>query len=259
MAARTKALTRGSGALAALRPSRFALSAACVAFPSGTVHLAVVDPGVGGTRRGLVFTVGGHAFVGPDNGVLAAAAERLALENQGNDIAAVALDCDKHPTATRSRTFQGRDVFAPAAAALASGVPPSDLGAPCFDWQTDTRSEPHWSDTNTVEARVLHVDHFGNLVTNLRGVDVRGFRLEAHLLRNTIARTAASYEAVPPGSPLLIEGGAGLIELAVREGRADELLRLSRGSSFSISLSQIPEGPGEQRRTRRAAARGRRR
>jgi len=184
-------------------------------FPKGTVHLAVVDPGVGSARRALAAEVGGQYFVAPDNGllsdVLAAATPRC-----------VSLAV---PSAA-SRTFHGRDVFAPAAARLAGGAPLLDLGAPLSD---PVRLPPP---VLTVEGsdlvgEVIHVDRFGTLITNLsrervaRAATVkiagRGFPL------------GATFADVPPGEPVAFVGSGGTVEIAVREGRADVVLGVARG------------------------------
>ncbi len=185
-------------------------------FPKGTVHLAVVDPGVGSARRALAAEAGGHFFVAPDNGLLsdvfAAATPR-----------AVSLAV---PTAA-SRTFHGRDVFAPAAARLASGAPLLDLGAPFSD---PVRLPAHVLEVQEGElvGEVVYVDRFGTLVTNLplRKVAPNArVRLAGHDLQ-----LLATFADVPAGEPVAFIGSGATVEIAVRNGRADVVLGLSRGT-----------------------------
>jgi S-adenosylmethionine hydrolase len=230
----------------------FALTAVCTAFPAGTVHLAVVDPGVGGARRPLVLLAGTHAFVGPDNGLLAHAALRLA----GNREAVRAFVLDPLSVIGKggglSHTFHGRDLFAPVAALLAAGRAPKELGTPCRDWMSLPFVEPLvQSSRNAVLATVLHVDRFGNAVTNLRSANAVHGALRAFIKGRLIAHQASSYDAVPRGTGLLIAGSAGFIEVAVREGRADEIFGLSRGSTVTITFARHPPLPGDAARRRR--------
>jgi S-adenosylmethionine hydrolase len=210
-------------------------------FPKGTVHLAVVDPGVGSARRALAAEAGGQYFVAPDNGLLSdvfAAVDPWGGGNQaggakaahgaaaGSSGAAPLRAVSLAVPATASRTFHGRDVFAPAAARLAGGAPLLDLGAPLSD---PVRLKPA---TLTVEGsdlvgEVIHVDRFGTLITNLpkdrvaRAATVkvagRGFQL------------GATFADVPPGEPVAFAGSGGTVEIAVRDGRADVVLGVSRG------------------------------
>ena len=188
----------------------FLLQSAAAWFPRGTVHLAVVDPGVGSPRAAVVLVAGGHAFVGPDNGLLLPAARALGGELPGWELVNV-----PSPGETRSATFHGRDLFAPAAALLASGErAPSDLGP-------RLARLPH-SIAPSVEPgheRVLHIDHFGNLITSLpasalpglRGIEVRG---------QTIDTIVATYAEAPGEAPVLLAGSSGRIEISVAFGSA---------------------------------------
>jgi len=185
-------------------------------FPEGTVHLAVVDPGVGSARRALAAEAGGQYFVAPDNGllsdVLAAAPARV-----------VSLTVP----AGASRTFHGRDVFAPAAARLAGGAPLQDLGTPLSD---PVRLEPAalGTDGSDVVGEVIYVDRFGTLVTNLPREHVAPegrVRIAGHDLP-----LKATFADVPQGEPVAFIGSGGTLEIAVRDGRADVVLGLSRGT-----------------------------
>lgn len=194
--------------------ARLALARYWRRFPEGTVHLAVVDPGVGSARRALAVASQGRLLVGPDNGVLSPA---LLLPGAS----AVAL-----PVPARAApTFHGRDVFAPAAARLAAGEPLESLGEPCDDPVVRRTPEAHRLDDGTVQGEVIAVDRFGNLITNLvtgRGgvVEIAGRRLP---LQRTYADTAA-------GALLALTGSSGLVEIAVRDGSAATALGVGRGA-----------------------------
>jgi S-adenosylmethionine hydrolase len=185
----------------------FVLWAGTREFPAGSVHLAVVDPGVGGRRRRLALQLDGSWYVGPDNGLFG-----LVLDDSGAVDAALEL----HAPVDASPTFEGRDVFAPAAAALAAGLPPSSIGLPLAGEPARLPGRP---------PSVLWVDNFGNLVTSLTppldGVRIRGHEIRA---------SARTYSEAPPRTPFFYVGSMGLIEVGVREGRADELLGAGPGT-----------------------------
>jgi S-adenosylmethionine hydrolase len=194
----------------------FVLGRAWPVFPAGTVHLAVVDPGVGTARRALAAHAGGHWFVGPDNGVLDSA-----LGAKGARVVRLAVPADAAPT------FHGRDVFAPAAARLARGAPLEQLGPKVADPVRLDIPEPR-RQGGAITGHVVYVDRFGTLVTNLPGarIDPRGtVRIGPHdlVVRGTFAEAAV-------GEPLALIGSAGMLEIAVRDRRADAVLGLSRGA-----------------------------
>lgn len=188
----------------------FVLWAATRDFTPGTVHLAVVDPGVGGDRRALAVEAGGCFYVAPDNGLL------TTVIGHRRDVAAVSLD---RPSAA-SPTFEGRDVFAPAAGALAAGARLAELGRPATDLVVLPDPGPS----------VVWVDGFGNLVTNLEPplsrVSVKG--VEVRLGVRTFAEA-------PAGQPFWYVGSLGLVEIGVREDRADRVLGAGRGDRVVAS------------------------
>src|SRR5574340_1407001 len=136
-------------------------------FPAGTVHLAVVDPGVGTARRGIALRVGAQTFVGPDNGLF------TIPMGSGEPVEAVSLDNPAYRLPAVSRTFHGRDIFAPAAAHVANGISLSALGEPVSDPVKLSIPQPTRMG-NTWLAEVLLVDAFGNLITNLPAADLTG-------------------------------------------------------------------------------------
>lgn len=194
------------------------------------VHVAVVDPGVGGDRRAVALEAGGRVFVGPDNGLLVAAAAYV-----GGVDRAVSLE-RKLPT-TRARTFDGRDVFAPAAGHIASGTDLAELG-PSLEPGELVALElpaPHERPDGSVEVTVLQIDRFGNVqfaydeppLTQL-GPRTALSRLEGDG-PEIVAPIANTFSDVPPGSPLLLEDSDGCLALSVNKGRGDELLELKPG------------------------------
>jgi S-adenosyl-L-methionine hydrolase (adenosine-forming) len=187
----------------------FMLFAGTRHFGPESVHLAVVDPGVGSPRRRLAIRAGGRFYVGPDNGLFAIVIEEVGLQD------AVELA----PRPQGAPTFEGRDVFAPAAAALASGIPLSSLGPP-----TDP---PKMLDDGS--PRVLWADGFGNLVTNIKP-PARRMRIHNH----DVTATATTYAEGRPNEPFVYVGSMGYLEVAVREARADKLLGARPGMKVEL-------------------------
>ncbi len=200
-------------------------------FPPGTVHVAVVDPGVGGSRAPLVLASRDGSFlVGPDNGLLVPLADALGSPR------AFRLDPRRvAPGATVSPTFEGRDLFAPAAALLAEGVPVHRLASPTkfrqFALPLPTRT------TRGARGVVMHIDAFGNVISNVptEWLPARGrrVRLRTRHGRRTVTRRR-TYSEVAPGMLALIGSSFGLAELAVREGRAANRLRLAVGDGLGF-------------------------
>ena len=184
-------------------------------FPEGTVHLVVVDPGVGSERRALAVASPGRLLVGPDNGVLSPA-----LLLPGARVVALPVPPGAAPT------LHGRDVFAPAAAALAAGTPLEGLGAPHRHPVVRRTPEPQRVGDGVVRGEVIAVDRFGNAITNCLGV--RGGTVEVNGEAVPVQRT---YESAAPGAVTAVCGSTGLIEIAVRNGSAAEQLGLGRGSA----------------------------
>ena len=193
---------------------RLALARCWRRFPPGTVHVAVVDPGVGGARAALAVASEGRWLVGPDNGLLSPA-----LLAGTARVVAIPVPPGAAPT------FHGRDVFAPAAAALARGATLESLGDPHERPVMRRTPEPHRLDDGCVSGEVIAVDRFGNAVTNFVGA--RGGTVEVSGVALAVQR---SYASAAPGAVLAVCGSTGLIEIAVRDGSAAERLGLGRGS-----------------------------
>ena len=212
-----------------VRSAAFWLREVLPEFPPA-VHLAVVDPGVGTDRAALVVRAGDHALVGPDNGVLLPAARRLAGDTPVEPFV-LAVD------APRSRTFHGRDVFAPAAAdvheagvdALASL---SDL-SPADD-VVDLAFPEATVETDGAAGEVLAVDGFGNAITNVPGEVLEGRYGETVAVNDERAPVCRTYAEVEPGRWLVTVGSHGNIELAANQWRGDEAFRVRAGDAVRV-------------------------
>ena len=216
-----------------------ALEAAVPYFPAGTIHVAVVDPGVGTERRGLVLEAGGHRFVGPDNGLftpfLAGAWRAFELSRVEYRLARV------------SRTFHGRDVFGPAAAHLARGVAHSAFGPPLTDPVTLRWPAPSAVGGGLV-GEVVHVDRFGNLVTSIPASAVTPDGAFAVRVAGQWFPLVSTYGDLPRGRAGALIGSRNRLEVAVREGSAARLLGARRGTAVFLSRGR---GATSKTRTRR--------
>jgi S-adenosyl-L-methionine hydrolase (adenosine-forming) len=181
-------------------------------FPHGSIHIVVVDPGVGGTRRDVIVRSRSRWYVGPDNGVFAYLAER--------GCEAYAIENERFRAEHVSPTFHGRDVFAPTAAAIASGEDPATAGP-----RVELAGRLPWGPRERAVGRIVHVDRFGNLITDLPEAEAGTSVVVAGV---TLA-LVKTYERVEPGHVLAYIGSAGTVEIAVRDGRADKRLQLVRG------------------------------
>lgn len=184
-------------------------------FPMGTVHLVVIDPGVGTGRAAIAVASEGRFLVGPDNGVLSPALFAL-------DARTVALPVD----AAASPTFHGRDVFAPAAARLATGTDIHLLGESFADAVRLRTPQPRRMPDGTLHGEILTIDRFGNAITNLASRDDGAVHVAGQNVR--MVRT---YGEAAPGELVALTGSGGFIEIAVREGHAAARLRLARGQA----------------------------
>jgi len=208
------------------------LAASYKYFPPGTVFVVVIDPGVGSARRGIAAEAGSYRFVGPDNGVLT-----LAL-NETPPVRVVELTNARYARPTVSRTFEGRDRFAPAAAWLARGTDLAELGDPLAEWTQLVIPKPIIV-AGRVNGEVLRVDRFGNLVSNLDRQVVEDFAqghgIEVTIGSRAVASLVTTYADVPPGSVCALFGSSERLEIAVSGGSAAERLGLTRGATVALS------------------------
>jgi S-adenosyl-L-methionine hydrolase (adenosine-forming) len=209
----------------------FWLSRAYQYFPGGTVHVAVVDPGVGTSRDILVVEADGHYFVAPDNGLLAPLVSRAPAAKL---VRLTAAKLARIGVNRPSATFHGRDIFAPVAAELAAGrCTPESLGEPVSAlvpaWVDEPAVEPH-----SVSGVIITIDHFGNLITNIEAGHLERFRLPIVNAGNHAFPLLRTYGDAKPGDYLALINSFGVLEIARAEQSAAESLGLSRGAPVVI-------------------------
>lgn len=188
-------------------------------FPAGTIHMVVIDPGVGSSRAALAVQSDDRFLVGPDNGVLSPSL----LEPSAR---AVTLAAPKHASAT----FHGRDVFAPTAASLARGETIDSLGASALDPIIRRTPVPVRRSDGAIEGEIIAIDRFGNAITNLTGID-SGFVALGEL----VIPVRRTYAEGSIGLPVAVVGSSGLLELAVRNDSAARALGISRGDKVVLN------------------------
>ncbi|MFI5394561.1 MAG: S-adenosyl-l-methionine hydroxide adenosyltransferase family protein [Candidatus Binatia bacterium] len=199
-------------------------------FPLGTVHLVAIDPGVGSSRRPILIETDAGVLVGPDNGVLCPAA---ALMGRRVTRLMATETFFRHPV---SRTFHARDIFAPVAAHLSRGVAPEEFG-PVIDSIIELKVPEARCVGSTISGAVVHVDHFGNLVTNITAEALPRFpaqQVSVSISGTPVAGPVSAYAAVPEGSPLAIVGSWGTLEVAVRNGSAADMFAAGPGTPVTV-------------------------
>lgn len=216
-------------------PAALFLREACPGFPAGTIHVAVADPGVGGSRRPLVAKAAGQLYVGPDNGIFSLVFQKVPLEG------AWEISDPKYLLPEISRTFHGRDLFAPAAAHLARGLPPSGLGHEILELTTLEIPGPTVS-PDRIAGEVVWIDRFGNCATNLEEDQVSrwaaGEPFTIHAASRKIRGVSDSYESVPAGRMLAIFNSSGFLEIACNRASAHEVLRLREGDPVIVEKTR---------------------
>jgi S-adenosylmethionine hydrolase len=199
-------------------------------FPDGTIHVVVIDPGVGSARRPLAAFAKDQFFVAPDNGVLS-----FVLHHQASDSIPAVYDIRneslfRHPV---SHTFHGRDIFAPTAAHLSRGTPIESVGERIMDFIHGPLPKPRSRSDDGLVATVLRVDRFGNLITNLRRSDLHS-DFVIRLGGINIRRLCRSFAEADPGEFFAIEGSTGYIEIALNQGSAADRLSVQRGVEIEV-------------------------
>jgi len=208
----------------------FILWQACRWFPRGTIFVGVVDPGVGTERKSIVIRASDYLLVGPDNGLLIPAAESLSSEIEVFEIA------PKWYMPERSGTFDGRDVFAPVAAHLSKGLNPREIGPSLKEYVRLDLWKVLLTEEGVIKGRVLNVDRFGNVVTNIKPklLDPTGrYLLETKEGLFDVGFVRA-FEEAESGSPFLIVGSSGLIEISARRASASEITGLKLSDVVSL-------------------------
>ena len=211
----------------------FTIAQAYRYFPKKTIHVVVVDPGVGSARRPLLAEIAGQYFVAPDNGVLSMVFAResaIRVRHVTNERLFL------HPV---SRTFHGRDVFSPVAAHLASGKTPAQFGKRIEDYIRASFDKPAHTGKHTWVGTILKADHFGNLATNFHIDAFPQFRTHAFALNagvQIIARLALTFSECDPGELFAVVGSSGYIEIAASQASAAEALGCGPGSPVELTI-----------------------
>tara|TARA_R110000868_G_scaffold408293_5_gene690994 strand:- start:25657 stop:26445 length:789 start_codon:yes stop_codon:yes gene_type:complete len=203
-------------------------------FPPNTVHLVVVDPGVGTDRNPIVLKIEDQYFVGPDNGIFSLLYDEFKYK-------AYKLNSAKYWRKDRSRTFHGRDIFAPVAAHISNGVSLEELGEPIKELVTY-----HWAvplgDKDGLQGWVIHIDRFGNLITNISEnllEDTAGRRKVKIYVGNTIIdHLVNTFGDVEPGEPVAFIGSSGMLEVGINKGNAAKMLSVDKGAQISLVLQK---------------------
>ena len=201
-------------------------------FPRGTVHIVVVDPGVGSARRPILAEAGGQYFVAPDNGVLS----MIFAEEEHTTRWITAETYFLQPV---SRTFHGRDVFAPVGAHLAAGIAPAKFGKRIDDYLRKSFERPERTARRGWTGTILKVDRFGNLITNFRFADfgqIESQPFEIKVGLSVVERLSSSYAEAALGDLFAIVGSSGYIEIAANQASAAKLLGCGAGAPVELRL-----------------------
>lgn len=196
-------------------------------FPAHTIHVVVVDPGVGTSRRSIAMQSGETIFVAPDNGVLTSAV------NSPSSV--FHLNRPEYWLADISRTFHGRDIFAPVAAHLSLGVPLENIGERIDAWVHLDFENAMRDDNGTIVGKVIHIDHFGNLITNIPA-DMLGELNHAQVQTGKfiLRGIKQTYAEIKSGEPLALVSSSGNLEVAVRDGNAANELGIKIGDQVLV-------------------------
>jgi S-adenosyl-L-methionine hydrolase (adenosine-forming) len=215
----------------------YTLAQSCHYFPLDTIHLVVVDPGVGSGRRPLLVRTKNYKFVTPDNGVLS-----LVYEREEN-VEVRHITADHYFLQPVSNTFHGRDVFAPVAGWLSRGLEADKFGEVVTDYVRFASPRPKRLDDHALKGVVLKVDKFGNLITNIRpedvpqlfAVDPAPFRMIIN--QKEVSKLTTSYSAGSPSELFVISGSSGFLEIATCRGSAARALNVNRGAEVELRLA----------------------
>jgi S-adenosylmethionine hydrolase len=229
--ARLVDISHGVGAFE-IAEAAFLLSQAYRCFPRGTVHLVVVDPGVGTSRRPILAQAAGQYFVAPDNGVLSMIYSRETHKVR-------AITSSRYFRKPVSNTFHGRDIFSPVAAHLARGIEPARFGKLIEDYLRLSFDKPVRTARRAWTGAILKVDRFGNIVTNFSAedfpdLDKRPFEMAAGPQR--VAVLARNYAECPPGTLFLILGSSGYYEISASQASAAKMLGCAAGAPLELTV-----------------------
>jgi len=211
-------------------------------FPKGSVHLIVVDPGVGTDRRLVLLKADGHLFLAPDNGIFSLLLDKECFE------AAYEISCEQYFLSEVSSTFHGRDILAPVAAHLAAGLEPVEVGPPISQSSLKSlevaRARVEQS-KGRITGQVVAVDHFGNLLTNIAAEDIRNIQgkenkaITITIKNKIISGTKMSYAHTSSGELLAVIGSRGFLEIGVNQGSAAARLGTEIGDAVTVAVKKL--------------------
>lgn len=207
---------------------------ATMIYPPNTVHLVVIDPGVGTLRNPVAIQIKDQFFVGPDNGI-------FSLIGEDFEYKAVVLDDEKYWRMERSNTFHGRDIFAPVAAHLSAGVKMHALGRPLEKLVTFRWAVPI-SDKDGIQGWIVHIDRFGNLISNIPAAmlseAIHSSQFRIYVGNTILNEMVTTFGSVPDGEPAAYIGSSGTLEVAINKGNAKEMLGVEKGAQISIIVQK---------------------
>jgi S-adenosylmethionine hydrolase len=218
-----------------IKEGAFILANAYSSFPKGTIHLSVVDPGVGGPRKPILLVTQNYFFVGPDNGLftLALLGEKVKQ--------VIALTNSKFFLPRISTTFHGRDIFAPVAGHLSLGIKPNAFGNEIDSWSEFFFQKPEVKGER-LEGEILHIDTFGNLISNISEQKffhfVKGHPFVIRAGKRVTQGLKKGYWEGRRGEFMALFGSGGFLEISVREGNAQKTLGIKRGDPVTVTLTR---------------------
>jgi S-adenosyl-L-methionine hydrolase (adenosine-forming) len=217
----------------AIPEAAYMLEQAWRCFPKGTVHLVVVDPGVGSARRPILVEAGGHRFVAPDNGVLTMLYESLARHRVRE------ITASRYFREPVSRTFHGRDIFAPVAARIAGGLQPSRLGGRVDDYLRLDFAKPVRRGPKRWTGVILKIDRFGNLITNFESAawKLADQQFEMKIGTWSVVKLARHYSGMAAGELFAITGSAGYLEISMNQKSAAAAVDARPGSRVELRVA----------------------
>ena len=203
-------------------------------YPPGTIHLAVIDPGVGGHRRPVMVQVRDQVFVGPNNGLFS-----LVVESEEHRV--FELTEKRFWRETVSPTFHGRDIFAPVAAWLSRGEAPERFGSELKELTSYRWAKPI-ADEEGVQGWVMHIDRYGNLITNIPESLIRNYDRQSVFkiyVGNTILKEISeTFSEVSDGEAVALVGSSGMLEIAINKGNAEQMLGVEKGAPVSLVIQK---------------------
>ncbi len=212
-----------------IRSAAFTLCACFRDFPEKTIFVAVVDPGVGSSRRAILVETENYFFIAPDNGLLSF------VFNESDNFRVFEITNENFFRKPVSQTFHGRDIFAPVAAHLSAGAKPAEFGKEITDFVKFEETKPRNINETQIEAEIIHADHFGNLITNLKKEDLsENFVL--NIGEEKIEKLQAFYAEAEKSELFMIFGSAGFLEIVAFQDSAREILNAKIGDKFIVDI-----------------------